>query len=202
MLFHPPISFSPPPSHPLFSRVDNLRRTSFLVTGLSSKLRCVSLPKCRSVSRSASSARVFCVRIRHVRFGIEVASVGWMLVMRLRARRRVCRRGERGKLERVAMSLSVKSMASWSCSQAARSAQLSLLFQYLSNCLIEEKGRGGGNWWNIYFGNAQILNRWDLVTCGPQDMISMELASKCSICSFQLGDAPLRSSSRSLRGLR
>ncbi len=127
MLFHSPISFPPLPSHPLFSRVDDPRRTSFLVTGLSSKLRCVNLPKCLSVSRSASSARLFCVRIRHVRFGIEVASVGWMLVMRLRARRRVCRRGERGKLERVAMSLSVKSMASWSCSQAARSAHTLLV---------------------------------------------------------------------------
>jgi len=37
-----------------------------------------------------------------------------MLLTRLRARRRVCRRGERGKLERVLMSLSVKSIASWS----------------------------------------------------------------------------------------
>ena len=52
------------------------------------------------------------MRIRLVRFGIEFASVDCMLVIRLRARRRVCKRGERGKLERVEMSLSVKSMAS------------------------------------------------------------------------------------------
>ena len=39
-----------------------------------------------------------------------------MLLMRFRARRRTRKRGERGKLERVEMSLSVRSMASdWSC---------------------------------------------------------------------------------------
>lgn len=52
-------------------------------------------------------------RTRFVRFGTEVTSVGWMLDTRLRARRRVERRGERGKLPRIWMSLSVKSMASW-----------------------------------------------------------------------------------------
>lgn len=90
-------------------------RTSFLVTGLSSSVRCVSFVKCLSVSKSANSAKLFCVRIRHVRFGIEFASVGCMLVIRLRASRRVRSRGERGKLERVEISLSVKSIASWSC---------------------------------------------------------------------------------------
>ena len=49
-----------------------------------------------------------------VRLGREVASVDWMLLSLLRARRRVRSRGERGKLERAVMSLSVKSMASWS----------------------------------------------------------------------------------------
>ncbi len=52
------------------------------------------------------------MRTSVVRFGIEFASVGWILETRLRARRRECRRGERGKLERAAISLSVKSMAS------------------------------------------------------------------------------------------
>ncbi len=88
--------------------------TSFLVTGFSSRLKCVSRWKFRSGSRSASSAKLFDVRTRVVRFGIEVARLGCMVLMRLRARSRVCRRWERGKLEREAMSLSVKSMASWS----------------------------------------------------------------------------------------
>lgn len=70
--------------------------------------------KCRSASRSASSAKLLEVRTRVVRLGIEDASVGWMLLTLLRARRRVCSRGDRGKLERIVISLSVKSMASWS----------------------------------------------------------------------------------------
>lgn len=50
-----------------------------------------------------------------VRFGMDVARVGWMCVRRFRASRRVRRRGKYGKFEREEMSLSVKSMASWSC---------------------------------------------------------------------------------------
>jgi hypothetical protein len=38
--------------------------------------------------------------------------------MRLRARRRVCSRGERGRLVRCVRELSVRSMESWSCSRA------------------------------------------------------------------------------------
>lgn len=93
-----------------------ISRTSRLVTGLSSKDRCVSLEKFRSASRSASSAKLLEVRIKVVRFGSEFASVGWMLLTLLRASRSVCSRGESGKLERAVMSLSVKSMASWSYS--------------------------------------------------------------------------------------
>ena len=92
----------------------SLIRTSRLVTGLSSNERCVSREKFRSGSRSASSAKLLEVRVRVVRLGREVASVDWMLLSLLRARRRGRRRGERGKLERAVMSLSVKSMASWS----------------------------------------------------------------------------------------
>ncbi len=51
-----------------------------------------------------------------VRFGSDLASVGCMLLTLFRASRSVCSRGERGKLERAVMSLSVKSMASWSYS--------------------------------------------------------------------------------------
>ena len=89
--------------------------TSRLVTGFSSSTRCVSLVKPLRGSRSASSAKLLDVRTRVVRFGIDLASEGWMLVMRLRASRRVRSRGESGKLASCAMSLSVKSMASWSC---------------------------------------------------------------------------------------
>lgn len=79
----------------------------------------MSLGKLRSASRSASSAKLLEVRIRVVRFGNEFASVGWMLLTLLRARRSVRRRGESGKLERAVMSLSVKSMASWSYSDCS-----------------------------------------------------------------------------------
>ena len=60
----------------LYSLFQAERPTSFLVTGLSSNDRCVSFVKCLKVSKSANSARLFCVRIRHVRLGIEFASVG------------------------------------------------------------------------------------------------------------------------------
>lgn len=88
--------------------------TSLRVTGFSSRVRCVSRGKLRKESKSASSARLFEVRTRVVRFGIEWARVLCMLLTRLRARRSVCNRGESGKLEMVVMSLSVKSIASWS----------------------------------------------------------------------------------------
>jgi hypothetical protein len=73
-----------------------------------------------------------------------------MLLTRLRARRRVCRRGERGKLERVLMSLSVKSIASWS---------------YTKSISIKERlclGDIGG----LYdLCNAQVLDRGYFVAC-------------------------------------
>lgn len=50
--------------------------TSFLVTGFSSRLKCVNLGNVLSGSRSASSAKLFAVRTRVVRFGSEVARVG------------------------------------------------------------------------------------------------------------------------------
>lgn len=76
----------------------------------------MSRGKFLSASKSASSAKLLDVRIKVVRFGNEVASVDCMLLSLFRARRSVRSRGERGKLERAVMSLSVKSMASWSYS--------------------------------------------------------------------------------------
>ena len=89
-------------------------RTSRRVTGFSSRDRCVSLVKFLSTSRSASSAKLFEVRIKVRRFGIEFGRVGWMLFTRLRARRRVWSLGESGKFPSTLISLSVKSIASWS----------------------------------------------------------------------------------------
>lgn len=131
----------------------------------------MSLVNLLKTSRSASSAKLFWVRIKAVRFGIEFASVGCMLLTRLRARRRVCRRGERGKLERVLMSLSVKSIASWS---------------YIKSVSIEKRlclGYIGGlkTFATPRFSIAGIL--WP---ADSRKLISMELIPKCSICSFQL----------------
>ena len=89
--------------------------TSFLVTGFSNKLRCVRRGNLPSTSRSASSAKLLDVSIRVVRFGRLFGTRGSIVLIRFLARRRVCSRGERGKLERAVMSLSVKSIASWSC---------------------------------------------------------------------------------------
>ena len=110
------------------------------MTGLSSNERCVSREKFRSGSRSASSAKLLEVRVKVVKFGREVASVDWMLLSLLRARRRVRSRGERGKLERAMMSLSVKSMASWSYIYYCSAAQFSVQFR-----THEEAGEEGGN---------------------------------------------------------
>ena len=90
----------------------------------------MSLEKFRSASRSASSAKLLEVRIKVVRFGSEFESVGWMLLTLLRASRSVCSRGESGKLERAVMSLSVKSMASWSYSNYCSAAMFSVQFSY------------------------------------------------------------------------
>lgn len=57
---------------------------------------------------------LFDVRIKVVRLGIDLEMVGCMLLTLLRAKRSVCSRGESGKLEIELISLSVKSIASWS----------------------------------------------------------------------------------------
>jgi hypothetical protein len=56
----------------------------------------------------------FSVSTNVVRLGMTELRLVAMMAMRLRARRRVFKRGESGKLERVVMALSVKSIASWS----------------------------------------------------------------------------------------
>lgn len=76
-------------------------RTSFLVTGLSIKLKCVNILKPFNGSKSANSEMLLAVSINVVRLGMVFAMVGWMLEIRLRARRSIRRRVERGKFPRV-----------------------------------------------------------------------------------------------------
>ena len=68
--------------------------TSFLVTGFSITLRCVSLGSRLRMSKSESSEMLLAVRIKVVRLGVWFGRLDWILVMRLRARRSVRRRGE------------------------------------------------------------------------------------------------------------
>ena len=100
------------------------QRTSFLVTGFSKSTKCVSTGKVPSTSKSANSAKLFAVRTNVVRYGSDCARVGWILEIRLRARRRVFRRGERGRFPRSVISLSVKSMQSCGYPQNIQSAQI------------------------------------------------------------------------------
>ena len=111
------MSQSSSPRSALLHGVD--MHTSLLVTGFSNKLKWVSLGNFPSTSRSASSAKLFDVSIRVVRLGRLVGTRGSIVLIRFLASRRVCSRGERGKFERAVMSLSVKSIASWSYSCSA-----------------------------------------------------------------------------------
>jgi len=125
--------------------------TSRLATGFSINTKCVSFEKCLSGSRSASSAKLFEVRTSAVRFGIEVARLACMLLTRFRARSRVCRRGEKGKFERAVISLSVKSIASWSCSPHE----------------LRSFPRNPQGWRDPIANlcNAQVFNGWYSVAC-------------------------------------
>lgn len=86
--------------------------TSFFVTGFSNRLRCVNAPQPVNPSRSASSLTWLLVKTRVVRFGSCSAIFLSTFCIRLRAHSNVFSLGDRGKLEMVAMSLSVRSMAS------------------------------------------------------------------------------------------
>lgn len=85
------------------------------MTGLSISTSCVSRAKLPSTSKSASSASPLEARTRFVRLGTEDGRDGWMEATRLRASSRVRTRGESGKLPRIWMSLSVRSIASCGC---------------------------------------------------------------------------------------
>lgn len=123
MLLHTQISTSsslplPPFSHlPLHLTLPHKEKqhTSFLATGFSINTKCVKLPNVPNVSKSANSLNSFAVKTKVVRYGILFAREGCMLEIRFLARRRVRRRGESGKLPRIWMSLSVRSIASCGC---------------------------------------------------------------------------------------
>lgn len=85
-----------------------------LATGLPTKLRYVNLEKpCRG-SRSVSSLRLFWLSMRVCRFGTCFGMDSEILDIRFSAHSSDCSRGESGKLLRIVMALSVKSMHSWS----------------------------------------------------------------------------------------
>lgn len=88
--------------------------TFWEITGLSRRARCLSFVSDESGSRAGRSAIRLCERLRVIRFGMDREIEGWIVEMRLRARRRVLSFGLRGKLPSVATSLSVRSMHSWS----------------------------------------------------------------------------------------
>ena len=145
------------------------------MTGFSNKLRCVSRWNCLNASRSASSAKLLAVRIKVSSCGIELCKDACIVLTRFRARRSVRRRGERGKLVRTEMSLSVKSIAScWS---------YRVLFSeygpFSMRCFEAEQilGRmlGSGRspvsiGISTYFCNTEILNLGDLVACGIHEI--------------------------------
>jgi len=82
---------------------------------LSSSTRDVRLLREERGSMSERRASRLEVSTRLVRCGVALCRAGAMCAMRLRARSRVRRRGERGMLERDVRALSVRSIASWSC---------------------------------------------------------------------------------------
>jgi hypothetical protein len=87
-------------------------RTSFFVTGLSTRTRCVSPANLASTSKSESSDRLFDASTRFRRYGVAFGRLGWIVEILFRARRRVRMRGESGKFPSTCMSLSVRSIAS------------------------------------------------------------------------------------------
>jgi len=76
---------------------------------------CVSFEKPCRAFKSASSRRLLFVKTRVVRFGRLEDKDAEIVDIRFWAQSKVCNRGNRGKLARAAMLLSVRSIHSWSC---------------------------------------------------------------------------------------
>lgn len=150
------------------------KHTSFLATGLSSRTKCVNRDKPRRLSKSANSVKLFEVKTKLVRWGTDDASVGWICLMRFRARRSVWRRGKKGKFPREVMELSVKSIASWSCCEKNMSMSLGT---------SRSKTRKGPPTFAIpKFSIAGILCPTRLEHTKRYQSSSFQ---KCSICPFQ-----------------
>jgi hypothetical protein len=92
------------------------RRTSLFATGFPNNDRYTKCLNPASGSRSDSCAMRFRVRTSVVRLGITFERLAWIFWIRFWARKRVRNRGKSGKFPKCAMSLSVKSMASFSYS--------------------------------------------------------------------------------------
>lgn len=172
------------------------KRTSFLVTGLSTNTKCVNRLNPANTSRSASCAIWFDASTSCCRFGTALGSDVCMLATRLCASSSVERRVESGKLPRTWMSLSVKSMESWGCCIAQLEQTVS---QRNKNSRKAEKGRR-----ETHACDTQILNRRDSMSYSfqpAQDAINSG-PQKSVVSAPFTQNAPRRSSSRSLSGLR
>lgn len=173
-------------------------RTSLLHIGLPINTRCVNLGRLPSGSMSASSARRLPSSCSVVRLGMTSRRLGAIETMRFRARRSVFSRGERGKLCSWVMSLSVKSMASWSytCSSVVLfcSSHIALDIRIFAAGWYKQGSR------QAYLRNSQVLNGGYLMAyrLGQSARTSQLTQSVVSV----LFHIPRRSSSRSRRGLR
>jgi len=87
-------------------------RTSFFVTGFSSRTRCVNFEHFVRPSISASSRTLLFASINVVRFGIPSAILLSTVCIRFLAHNNVLSRGDKGKFPSVVKSLSVRSIAS------------------------------------------------------------------------------------------
>jgi hypothetical protein len=89
-------------------------RTSLFVTGLSTNDTNVNFLNPLSTSKSASSATLFWLKTRVFSAGTLLTTLASMRCILFLAHSNVCSLGLCGKLVRTEMSLSVKSMHSWS----------------------------------------------------------------------------------------
>ncbi len=172
-------------------------RTSFLVTGFSNNTRCVNFVRPRRGSKSASSAMLFAVKTSVERLGIEFEMFDWICRTRFLARRSVCNRGKNGKLPSEEMSLSVKSIASWSC---PRTTTISI-HSFISRPRYERQGRWLGLPWQ--YPGSQLRGSCALNDSNDKGRYQSSSCKSVVSVLFRhcVWNAPRRSSSRSFSGL-
>jgi len=104
--------------------------------------------------------------------------LGCIPAIRLRAHSKLCNRGERGKFERVAMSLSVKSMDSWSYTQTPPVSiyfHVSLIPSHFTSPSLLV-------WCSTYLrSNTQVLDRWYFMAFNMQTMYQLALSCAVSV---------------------